>query len=140
MDAARSQSDASEARDQREGPAASEPRDVGPSGDPRIDALRGEAATAIGYTANTLRSVRERYRAAYTDELARWQALRDELDVLERKPPDLRPRLVGTDDDAGAAADAAEAGAQDEQARGLRAEVTDLGDVIGTHQTELAKL
>jgi two-component system, NarL family, sensor histidine kinase DegS len=140
MDAARSQSDASEARDQREGPAASEPRDVGPSGDPRIDALRGEAATAIGYTANTLRSVRERYRAAYTDELARWQALRDELDLLERQPPDLRPRLVGTDDDAGMAADAAEAGAHDEQARGLRAEVTDLGDVIGTHQTELAKL
>jgi two-component system sensor histidine kinase DegS len=140
MDAARSQQDARDARDPREGPAASEPRDVGPSGDPRIDALRSEAAQAIGYTANTLRSVRERYRAAYTDELARWQALRDELDAVERRPLDLRPRLVGPDDDAGTVADAAEAGAEDDRARSLRAEVTDLGDVLGTHQTELAKL
>jgi two-component system, NarL family, sensor histidine kinase DegS len=140
MDAARSQHDARDARDPREGHAASEPRDVGPSGDPRIDALRAEAAQAIGYTANTLRSVRERYRAAYTDELARWQALRDELDAVERRPLDLRPRLVGPAHDAGTVADAAEAGAEDDRARGLRAEVTDLGDVLGTHQTELAKL
>jgi two-component system, NarL family, sensor histidine kinase DegS len=139
MDAARTQPDARAERDPREGHEAEEPRVLRQVADPRIDALRAEATQAIGYTANTLRSVRERYRAAYTDELARWQALRDELDVLERRPADLRPRLV-TADDPGAAADAAEASAEDERARGLRAEVTDLGDTIGAHQTELAKL
>jgi two-component system sensor histidine kinase DegS len=139
MDAARTQRDARDERDPREGHEAEEPRVARPIADPRIDALRAEATQAIGYTANTLRSVRERYRAAYTDELARWQELRDELDLLERRPPDLRPRLV-TADDAGAAADAAEAGAEDERARALRNEVTDLGETIGAHQTELAKL
>jgi two-component system sensor histidine kinase DegS len=140
MDAARTQPHARAERDPREGHAPGEPREARPTGDPRIDALRVEAATAIGYTANTLRSVRERYRAAYTDELTRWQTLRDDLDALERRIPDLRPRLVGPDDDASAVANAAEAGADDDRTIGLRTEVTELGDIIGTHQTELAKL
>jgi two-component system sensor histidine kinase DegS len=38
------------------------------------------------------------------------------------------------------AADAAEAGAEDDRARTLRVDVTALGDALGAHQTELAKL
>jgi two-component system, NarL family, sensor histidine kinase DegS len=142
MDAARTHPDAGDERkrDPQEGldtPASLASRQPG---DPRIDALHAEATQAIGYTANTLRSVRERYRTAYNEELLRWQQLRDELDALERRPQDLRPRLVTADDDAGTAADAAEAGAEDERARALRADVTMLGDTLGAHQTELAKL
>ena len=142
MDAARTHPDAGDERkgDPQEGldtPASLASRQPG---DPRIDALHAEATQAIGYTANTLRSVRERYRSAYNEELQRWQQLRDELDALERRPQDLRPRLVTAADDAGAAADAAEAGAEDERARALRTDVTALGEALGAHQTELAKV
>jgi two-component system sensor histidine kinase DegS len=144
MDAARSHPDARDERDPRDGPPAADetrqpPAEPPQSADPRIDALHAEAVQAVGYAGNTLRSIRERYRTAYTDELARWQDLRDELDVLERRPPDLRPRLV-IDDDPAAAADAAEAGAEDDRARSLRADVIQLGDDLGAHQTELAKI
>ena len=49
--------------------------------DSRFDGLHAEAKAAVGYSANTLRSVRERYREAYSDSLTDWQALRDELDA-----------------------------------------------------------
>jgi two-component system sensor histidine kinase DegS len=144
MDAARTQPDAGDerTRDPREGAETPPPGALAPPQptDPRIDALHAEATQSVGYTANTLRSVRERYRAAYNDELQRWQGLRDELDLLERRPADLRPRLVTADDDPEMAADAAEAGAEDDRARTLRVDVTALGDALGAHQTELAKL
>ena len=150
MDAARSQPDARDERDPRKGQQADQddrpvsearPQPEGPpASDPRIDALHAEAVQAIGYSATAMRSIRERYRAAYTDELARWQDLRDQLDAVERREPDFRPRLVTADDNAGTAADAAEAGAEDDRARALRADVVQLGDDLGHHQTELAKL
>src|SRR4029079_5458245 len=97
MAAARSPPDARDERAPRDGaPAADEtrqpPAEPPQPADPRIDALHAEAVQAVGYAGNTLRSIRERSRASYTDELARWQDLRDELDALERRPPDLRPR------------------------------------------------
>ena len=46
--------------------------------DARIDGLRAEASEAVGYSANTLRTVSQRYRTAYAEELSRWQALRSE--------------------------------------------------------------
>ena len=49
--------------------------------DNRFDGLHAEATAAVGYSANTLRSVRERYREAYSETLGRWQTLRDELGV-----------------------------------------------------------
>jgi len=52
--------------------------------DARIDGLRAEASEAVGYSANTLRAVSQRYRTAYAEELIRWQTLRDELDTIER--------------------------------------------------------
>ena len=144
MDAARTQPDGGGTRDPREsseGRAAAEAQDARPAGEPPIDALHAEAAQAVGDATSTLRSVRERYRTAYTAELARWQDLRDALDALERRPPpDLRPRLVGADEDAATAAEAAEAGPDEERARALRAEVVQLGDGLRAHQTELAKL
>jgi two-component system sensor histidine kinase DegS len=106
--------------------------------DSRIDGLHAEAKAAVGYSANTLRSVRERYREAYADALVHWQALRDELDIDDRTPTDTaRPTSTAPVD---RAADAAEAGAEDARRRTLRGEVDALTAVIGDYQGELARL
>ena len=149
MDAARTHADsdvepgsprARDAGDPAEGSGARPERDALES---RIDGLHEEATSAIGFSANTLRSVRERYREAYNDEILRWQTLSDELDALDRGTADPRPRLIRPDvrsiDDADAA-EAAEAGAEDARIRGLRGQVAALGADLGAHQTELAKL
>jgi two-component system, NarL family, sensor histidine kinase DegS len=111
--------------------------------DARIDGLRAEASEAIGYSANTIRAVSQRYRTAYAEEHARWQALRDELDTIERRQIDgSRPSLsvVGDASDANEAAEAAEAGAEDARLRALQAEVNAVEVELGEEQTELAKL
>jgi len=110
--------------------------------DLRIDGLRAEASEAVGYSANTLRAVSQRYRAAYGEEFARWRTLRDELDAVERDEPEsIGPRSI---DDHRRARDtalrAAEAGAEDARVRSLRAAVDELGRELGRQQTELAKL
>jgi two-component system sensor histidine kinase DegS len=110
--------------------------------DVRIDGLRAEASEAVGYSANTLRTVGQRYRTAYAEEFNRWQALRDELDGLERGRPEVhghRPVDVENGSDR-AAAEAAEAGAEDARVRLLRSDVDMLGQELGRQQTELAKL
>jgi two-component system, NarL family, sensor histidine kinase DegS len=111
--------------------------------DARIDGLRAEASAAVASTANTLRAVGQRYREAYADELARWQALRDELDTVERGRPDPGGRLralpdPGSEDDPAAAA--AESRADAARVRELRADVEALGLELGHQQTELAKM
>jgi two-component system, NarL family, sensor histidine kinase DegS len=110
--------------------------------DARIDGLRAEASEAVGYSANTLRTVGQRYRAAYGDEFARWQALRDELDAIERAQPASHGHETANDerhpDDA--EAEAAEAGAEDARVRGIRGDVDAVGRELGRQQTELAKL
>src|SRR4029077_13517783 len=94
------------------------------SRDSRFDGLHAEAKAAVGYSANTLRSVRERYREAYSDSLGRWQELRDQLDVVDRAPPD---RVWATSTaPIDRAADAAEAGADDARRRTLRGDVDTL--------------
>ncbi len=131
------------------GPYTQEPMDAARSSDdtrtvrdPRIDGLRAEASEAVGYSANTLRAVSQRYRTTYADEFARWQALRDELDGVERGRPASRGHGSAADVTAfdAAAAEAAEAGAEDARVRALRSEVDRLGRELGQHQTELAKL
>jgi two-component system, NarL family, sensor histidine kinase DegS len=112
--------------------------------DARIDGLRAEASAAVASTANTLRAVGQRYREAYADELARWQALRDELDTVERGRPDPGGRLralpdPGAEIDDPAAA-AAESRADAARVRELRADVEALGLELGHQQTELAKM
>jgi two-component system sensor histidine kinase DegS len=103
------------------GPYTPKPMDAARSGDERrvvrdvrIDGLRAEASEAVSHAANALRTVSQRYREAYADELARWQSVRDQLDVAERGR-----------DDGGAP---------------LRDEVEQIGRELGRQQTELAKL
>jgi len=107
--------------------------------DSRFDGLHAEAKAAVGYSANTLRSVRERYREAYSESLGDWQALRDELDVADRGPIDLA-RVRTTTAPVDRAADAAEAGADDFRRRALRSDVETLTVDLGDRQAELAKL
>jgi two-component system, NarL family, sensor histidine kinase DegS len=107
--------------------------------DSRFDGLHAEATAAVGYSANTLRSVRERYHEAYSETLGQWQSLRDELDVVDRAPNDsVRPSTSTAPVDR--AADAAEAGADDARRRALRGDVDILTMDLGDHQAELAKL
>jgi two-component system sensor histidine kinase DegS len=103
--------------------------------DVRIDGLRAEASEAVGYGANTLRAVSQRYRAAYTEELGRWQRLRDELDEAERTRAAGSQRLRAVTD-----LTEAEDRAEEERIRALRADVEALGEELGEQQTELAKL
>ena len=105
-----------------------------PERDTRFDGLHAEAKAAIGYSANSLRVIRERYRELYLEELARWQILRDELEPLERSG---RPRPAPEPADPAAAA---EAGAEDARLRELRREVALLTSSLGAHQQELTKL
>jgi two-component system sensor histidine kinase DegS len=100
--------------------------------DMRFDELYAEAKSTLGYGANNLRALTERYRETYHDVLGRWHQLRDELDAADRAPVQ-RP---GPAD----AASAAEAGADDARVRGLRLEVERLTGDLGLHQQELSKL
>jgi two-component system sensor histidine kinase DegS len=108
--------------------------------DSRFDGLLAEATAAVGYSANTLKSVRERYHSTYLEALGQWQALRDDLTVADREPRDQRPRTVGDGATDADAADAAEAGAGDARRRALRGDVDHLAAELATHQAELAKL
>jgi two-component system, NarL family, sensor histidine kinase DegS len=107
-------------------------RGAAESRDPRFDELYAEAKSTLGYGANSLRSVTERYREAYRDSLARWHRLRDLVDASERTP------LPASDD--GDAASAAEAGAEDALQRTMRADVEHQTGDLGKHQQELSKL
>lgn len=104
--------------------------------DSRFDGLQAEATAAVGYSANTLKSVRERYHAVYVEALGQWQALRDELNVVDRAPRD-QHAPSGADDEA---ATAAEAGAGDARRRILRGDVDHLTTELAAHQAEFAKL
>jgi len=149
MDAARMDpetrdADAHEVHDPR---AARDPGDTRKASEASIDALHAEAIAAVNDSANLLRTVRERYRGAYNEELARWQAMSDELDALERRAPDSRPRLMSAHDTEASAANPSTAeagpspaGAEDVRIRALRSDVGSLGHELGSHQTELAKL
>jgi two-component system sensor histidine kinase DegS len=113
----------------------------------RFDELHAEAAEALAYAANTLRGVRDRYRASYLDDLSRWQALADDLGVLEHDG-ETGGRL-GTDRTGNGrsaepldtlAATAAEAGAADLRLRMVRGEVDRSRSVLGRHEAELSRL
>jgi signal transduction histidine kinase len=107
--------------------------------DSRFDGLHAEAKAAVGYSANTLRSVRERYRETYAEALGDWQALRDSLDVVDRASAD-GTRPMSSTAPVDRAADAAEAGADDAMRRALRSDVERLTTDLGDRQAELAKL
>ena len=123
-------------------------------GDPRFDELLAEAASALSYSANTVRHVRDRYRQAYLDEMARWQLMTDDLAGLERLPPTGAPLTtqggasepvpdpaVDAPGVLGAeAAEAAEAGAADGRLRMVRREVERGRGDLGRNETELSRL
>ena len=125
----------------------------------RFDELHAEAKAALGYAANTLDSIAQHYRDAFLEELARYQAQRDELDRLARRPYRAAgqakraktARTTGTArttratdairaTDATQAAEAAEAGADDARTRALRTDVESVGTGVGSHKSELARL
>jgi two-component system sensor histidine kinase DegS len=97
----------------------------------RFDGLHAEAKAALAYSANALRTIRERYREAYADELTAWQDLRDDLDALERAI------AVVAEENPNAAA---EAGAEDLRRRSMLGEAERLGAELAAHQSELSKL
>lgn len=107
-------------------------RGASESRDSRFDELYAEAKSTLGYGANNLRSITERYREAYRDSLGRWHRLRDQLEAFERAPS---PASNSTDP-----ATAAEAGAEDARLKALRIEVERLTADLGKHQQELSKL
>jgi two-component system, NarL family, sensor histidine kinase DegS len=104
--------------------------------DGRFDGLHAEAKAALGHSASTLHTIRERYREAYREELSRWQALRDSLDAADPRSS------AGSAVTArrGGPASGAEAHAAQERVRALRADVDELGSMLGMHRTELSKL
>ena len=103
--------------------------------DGRFDGLHAEAKEAIGYLANSLRAIQERYREAYHEERGHWQSLRVELDSLERAPRDARTRLEGPD-----RLESAESDAEDTRLHALRMDVETLTTDLELHRAELAKL
>jgi two-component system, NarL family, sensor histidine kinase DegS len=119
----------------------------------RYDELHAEANEALAYAANSVRGVRDRYRAAYLEELGGWEALRDDLAGFEhhaepgtqstsRNGADEPPAEIGPDGasgDAGAAT-AAEAGAADLRLRMARGDVDRARTELGVHETELSRL
>ena len=110
------------------------PRGDAPSA--RFDELRAEAAASLSYSANALRAVRDRYREAWLDDLARWEDLRDELVRLERHAEAAATVAPGSAD----AASAAEAGAADYRLRTARVDATRSHDELAHHEAELARL
>ena len=121
--------------------------------DTRFDELHAEATEALAYAANTLRAARDRYRQAYLDDLTRWQAMADDLGLLERgddtvsaapRRPNPEPADAAADDpemtlDTLAAA-AAEAGAADLRLRMVRGEVGRSRGELAQHEAELSRL
>jgi two-component system, NarL family, sensor histidine kinase DegS len=102
----------------------------------RYDELHAEAAEALGYAGNTLRAIRDRYRSAYLDELARWEGVRDDLAAHEHEAGD------STNGHATAmgAASAAEVGAADLRLRMLRGDADRTRGDLALHETELSRL
>ena len=106
----------------------------------RFEGLHAEASAAVGYSANTIRQVREQYRGAYADALSRWQDLRDELDRVDRSSgSDAAPtaEVVARPDEA---AIAAETGAIDAHRRSLRGKVESMAKELEEHRSTLARL
>jgi two-component system, NarL family, sensor histidine kinase DegS len=127
------------------GPYTRKPMEAarGATGDSRFEGLHAEASAAVAYSANTLREVREHYRGAYADALARWQELRDELDGIEREPGAHRPRLVPDSPTmplAETATPASEPAVSEVRRRAMRSQVDALAEELEGHRSALARL
>ena len=112
----------------------------------RFDELHAEATGALAFAANTLRGIRDRYRAAYLDDLSRWQGLADDLGTLEHDG-ETGGRLAERGGNGQAAepldtlaATAAEAGAADLRLRMVRGEVDRSRSGLGRAEAELSRV
>lgn len=108
-----------------------------PSGS-RFDELHAEAAEALAFAANSVRSVRDRYRATYLEEMGRWQVISDDLDLFEGVPVSADGTEDGSSD--AMAATAAEAGAADLRLRFMRVEADHARADMANHEAELGRL
>ncbi len=128
--------------------------------DGRRQELMAEAQAAVAYSANSLKSVRERYREGHQGQVGHWDELRDELDDADRRAvatpvdhyageaPAASATVAGTHEDAassdGATSDgaevAAEAGAADARLRVLRRDEAIAARTAGAEAAELARL
>ncbi|MHB8960354.1 MAG: sensor histidine kinase [Candidatus Limnocylindrales bacterium] len=107
-------------------------------GGSRFDELHAEAAEALAYAANSVRSVRDRYRGTYLEEMARWQVISDDLDGFEGVPASVDGTGDGGSD--ALAASAAEAGAADLRLRFMRGEADHARVEMARHESELGRL
>jgi two-component system sensor histidine kinase DegS len=105
-----------------------------------FETLHAEAKTAIGQGANTLRRVRDTYREAHAEELARWQELRDELDALERRSNDGLRAEPFADDPTIVALAAAEPAVDAKRVRALRTKLEALSDELAGRRTDLGRI
>jgi two-component system sensor histidine kinase DegS len=110
----------------------SEPRDG------RREELMAEAQAAVAYSANSLRSIRERYREQHLEQVSRWEGLRDALSSTDRRVGDVAVD-AGTPG-ADSSAVAAEAGAADARLRALRRDEAIAARSTGAEAAELARL
>lgn len=111
--------------------------------DGRREELMAEAQAAVTYSANSLRSLRERYREGYRDHVGYWDHLRDELNEADRGQVDSRGDDSGPQTpppDAQDAEVAAEAGAADARLRVLRRDEAIAARTAGAEGAELARL
>ena len=105
-----------------------------------FETLHAEAKTAIGQGANTLRRVRDTYREAHAQELARWQELRDELDALERRSIDGMRAEPFADDPTIVALTMAEPAVDASRIRSLRSALDLLSSDLAGRRTDLGRL
>jgi len=105
--------------------------------DGRIDELHAEAKAAVGYAADSLRRIGNRYRLVQHDELVRLQGLTD--DVRSDEHHGLGVAAVATPA-TDVAATAAEAGAEDGRRRRASDDAESLTRTVGLHDAEINRL
>jgi two-component system, NarL family, sensor histidine kinase DegS len=105
--------------------------------DGRIDELHAEAKAAVGYAADSVRQIADRYRLVQHEELIRLQSLSDDLRAGERRMLVSTNRSTSPED---AAAVAAEAGAEDGRRRAILVDADNLTTAAGQHQSELNRI
>jgi two-component system sensor histidine kinase DegS len=137
--------------------------------DGRLESLLAEAREAVAYSANALRSVRDRFREAHAEQLAQWEHLRDEVSTVDHRASETaraasaaghgavhdagqpvqeqagdpgadHGTAAGQDGDQDHAAAAAEAGADDARIRVLRRDEAIAARVAGAEQSALARI
>jgi signal transduction histidine kinase len=107
--------------------------------DGRQRELLAEAQAAVAYSANSLRSIRERYREGHQDQVVLWERLRDELSTVDHRAS--RDDANGhAGPDLNAAAASAEADAADTHLGTLRRDEAIAAQSAGTDASGLARL